>query len=223
MKKLFLAAFASFLFAHVGLFASYAPQSLEGYSLQFDENETSPNIVHYGTSSKYFSSTVATGTEEGLSESVPYTYSKVSDNQAIIIFTHGDGSTTTYDLNFTSPLIASGTWIEADGNDYMTGTVETVLTLSTESNYAPSSLGGKTIYIPEEGFVANYSFTEHEAYYVIPLSLNQVEGIPYSYVANTSTTAILTLARETGDVIHQISFFCFRHRYLHHFSFLLYS
>ncbi|HAF58713.1 MAG TPA: hypothetical protein DCL00_03910, partial [Opitutae bacterium] len=110
--------------------ASFAPQSLAGYSLQFDENETSPNIVQYGTSSKYFSSTVATGTEEGLPESVPYTYSKVSDNQANIVFTHGDGSTTTYDLNFTSALIASGTWIEAEGNDYITGTVEIVLTLS---------------------------------------------------------------------------------------------
>jgi hypothetical protein len=186
--------------------ASFAPQSLEGYSLKFDENETSPNIVQYGTSSKYFSSTVAIGTEEGLPESVPYTYSKVSNNQAIIIFTHGDGSTTTYDLNFTSPVIASGTWIEAEGNAYMTGTVEIVLTLSTESNYAPNSLVGKTIYIPEEGFVANYSFTDDEAYYVIPLSLDQVEGIPYSYVA-TSTTATLTLARETGDVIHQITFF----------------
>jgi hypothetical protein len=206
MKKLFQVAFASFLFAHVGLFASFAPQTLEGYSLQFDENETSPNIVQYGTSSKYFSSTVATGTEEGLPESVPYTYSKVSDNQANIVFTHGDGSTTTYDLNFTSALIASGTWIEAEGNDYITGTVEIVLTLSTESNYTPSSLLGKTIYIPEEGFVANYSFTEDEAYYVIPLSLDQVEGISYSYVANTSTTATLSLARETGDVIHQISF-----------------
>jgi len=206
MKNLFLAVFTSLFFVHVGLSASFAPQTLEGYSLQFDENETSPNIVQYGTSSKYFSSTVATGSEEGLPESVPYTYSKVSDNQANIVFTHGDGSTTTYDLNFTSALIASGTWIEAEGNDYITGTVEIVLTLSTESNYAPSSLVGKTIYIPEEGFVANYSFMEDEAYYVIPLSLDQVEGIPYSYVANTSTSATLTLARETGDVIHQISF-----------------
>jgi hypothetical protein len=207
MKNLFLAVFASTLFAHFGLSASFAPQTLEGYSLQFDENETSPNIVQYGTSSKYFSSTVATGTEEGLPESVPYTYSKVSDNQANIVFTHGDGSTTTYDLNFSSALIASGIWIEAEGNDYITGTVEIVLTLSTETNFAPSSLSGKTIYIPEEGFVANYSFLEDEAYYVIPgSSFNQVEGIPYSYVANTSTTATLTLARETGDVIHQISF-----------------
>ena len=32
-------------------------------------------------------------------------------------------------------------------------------------------------------------------------------GISYTYVANTSTTATLTLARnEPGDVIHQISF-----------------
>ena len=77
---------------------------------------------------------------------------------------------------------------------------------NSKLHYAPSSLVGKTIYIPEEGFVANYSFTEDEAYYVIPLSLDQVEGIPYSYVASTSTTATLTLARKEGDVIHQISF-----------------
>ena len=77
---------------------------------------------------------------------------------------------------------------------------------NSKLHYSPSSLLGKTIYIPEEGFEANYSFMEHEVYYVIPLSLNQVEGIPYSYVASSSTTATLTLARETGDVIHQISF-----------------
>ena len=72
--------------------------------------------------------------------------------------------------------------------------------------YAPQSLVGKTIHIPEEGYDSNYYFTEDEAYYMVPLSSGRVDGISYTYVANTSTTATLTLARESGDVIHQISF-----------------
>jgi hypothetical protein len=93
--------------------------------------------------------------------------------------------------------------------DYENGEIDTSGSWEftfTSTGYAPTSLVGKTIYIPEEGFVADYSFTEDKAYYGIPLSLDQVQGISYSYVANTSTTATLTLARETGDVIHQISF-----------------
>ena len=78
---------------------------------------------------------------------------------------------------------------------------------NSKLHYAPSSLVGKTIHIPEEGYDSNYYFTEDEAYYMVPLSSGRVDGISYSYVANTSTTATLTLARnEPGDVIHQISF-----------------
>jgi len=72
--------------------------------------------------------------------------------------------------------------------------------------YAPQSLVGKTIHIPEEGYDSNYYFTEDEAYYMVPLSSGRVDGISYSYVANTSTTATLTIGRESGDIIHQISF-----------------
>ena len=79
---------------------------------------------------------------------------------------------------------------------------------NSKLHYAPSSLLGRTIYIPERGYKANHYFTEDEAYYVIPQTNDIVDGIPYSYVANTSTTATLTLAREKGEdvVIHQISF-----------------
>ena len=94
--------------------------------------------------------------------------------------------------------------------DYENGEIDTSGSWEftfTSTGYAPTSLVGKTIYIPEEGYESNYSFTEDEAYYVDPgKTLDQVDGISYSYVANTSTTATLTLAREDGDVTHQISF-----------------
>ena len=78
---------------------------------------------------------------------------------------------------------------------------------NSKLHYAPSSLVGKTIHIPEEGYDANYFFMEDEVYYVVPDSNLGLVGISYTYVANTSTTATLTLARnEPGDVIHQISF-----------------
>ena len=101
-----------------------------------------------------------------------------------------------YDFKDDGQIDTSGTW------DF---TFETIL--PSFQGYAPTSLVGKTIYIPEYGYESNYSFTEDEAYYVDPgKTLDHVDGISYSYVANTSTTATLTLAREDGDVTHQISF-----------------
>ena len=104
-------------------------------------------------------------------------------------FTHASGSDTSLPLLQTTARMVS------------------VLDIVMIEDYAPSSLVGKTIHIPEEGYDSNYYFTEDEAYYMVPLSSGRVDGISYTYVANTSTTATLTLARnEPGDVIHQISF-----------------
>ena len=103
-------------------------------------------------------------------------------------FTHASGSDTSLPLLQTTARMVS------------------VLDIVMIEDYAPSSLVGKTIHIPEEGYDSNYYFTEDEAYYMVPLSSGRVDGISYTYVANTSTTATLTLARESGDVIHQISF-----------------
>ena len=173
----------------------YALESVVGYSITFSEPE-GEETSSYGSDGKSYDNMGSTD----------FRYEKLTANTGRISYEENTAPEIET-LTFTSATGGTFAWVEyADTNrenivDEGTGT----FTLSATS-YTPSSLSGKTIYIPEEGFVANYSFTEDEAYYVIPLSLDQVEGIPYSYVANTSTTATLTLARETGDVIHQISF-----------------
>ena len=77
-----------------------APSSIDGMTLIFDENETSPNFNEYGVSQKSFNEEFATGIEEGESEDVAYTYEKLSSTDARIIFTHDDDSTTTLRLFF---------------------------------------------------------------------------------------------------------------------------
>ena len=175
---------------------SNAPESIAGYSITFSEPE-GDETSSYGTDGKSHDNWGSTD----------FSYEKLTANTGRITYEENTAPEIET-LTFTSATGGTFAWVEYEDTtrenilDEGTGT----FAISQDPNYAPSSLVGKTIYIPEEGFDANYSFTEDEAYYVIPLSLDQVEGISYSYVANTSTTATLTLAREDGDVTHQISF-----------------
>ena len=73
-------------------------------------------------------------------------------------------------------------------------------------DYTPSSLVGQTIFISEEGFESNYYFTASEAYYLVPLTTDSVDGISYSYIKSSQTTARLTLVRDSGAVEHLITF-----------------
>ena len=73
-------------------------------------------------------------------------------------------------------------------------------------DYTPSSLVGQTIFISEEGFESNYYFTASEAYYLVPLTTDSVDGISYSYIKSSQTTARLTLVRDSGVVEHLITF-----------------
>ena len=73
-------------------------------------------------------------------------------------------------------------------------------------DYTPSSLVGQTIFIAEEGFESNYYFTASEAYYLVPLTTDSVDGISYSYIKSSQTTARLTLVRDSGVVEHLITF-----------------
>jgi hypothetical protein len=173
----------------------YALESVVGYSITFSEPE-GEETSSYGSDGKSYDNMGFTD----------FRYEKLTANTGRISYEENTAPEIET-LTFTSATGGTFAWVEyADTNrenivDEGTGT----FTLSATS-YTPSSLSGKTIYIPEEGHEANYYFTEDGAYYVIPPPGNREEGIPYSYVANTSTTATLTLARETGDVIHQISF-----------------
>lgn len=93
MKKLFLAAFASFLFAHVGLFASFAPESLKGYKL--DETDTYYIFTTEGLMDEH-------DVEEGeVRLGRTYTYEKTSDNVGIFS-KPSEGSSDSYTLEFTS-------------------------------------------------------------------------------------------------------------------------
>ena len=93
MKKLFLAIFTSFLVAHVGLFASFAPESLEGYKL--DESDT---YYIFTTESLMDEHDV----EEGeVRPGRTYTYEKTSDNVGIFTKPY-EGGSDSYTLEFTS-------------------------------------------------------------------------------------------------------------------------
>ena len=93
MKKLFLAAFASFLFAHVGLFASFAPESLKGYKL--DETDTYYIFTTEGLMDEH-------DVEEGeVRLGRTYTYEKTSHNVGIFS-KPSEGSSDSYTLEFTS-------------------------------------------------------------------------------------------------------------------------
>ena len=138
--------------------------------------------------------------EEGTIVDANQSYSyNVSDEIVSVTLDDGD----TYEFNH---LTGAGDLTDYDDNGQIDTSGSWEFTF-TSTGYATTSLIGKTINIPEKGEEGNYSFLEDEAYYVIPeTTSNIVDGIPYSYVSNTSTTATLTLARGTGDVIHQISF-----------------
>ncbi|MDC3282594.1 LamG domain-containing protein, partial [Opitutales bacterium] len=148
------------------------------------------------------------GSDSGTESGIPYDYIIYDESNFSITFTDaivGDYITfdrsinrgKLYDFKDDGQIDTSGTW---------EFTFESIITPT--HSFAPSSLVGKTIHIPEDtSNEANYFFMEDEVYYVVPDSNLGLVGISYTYVANTSTTATLTLARnEPGDVIHQISF-----------------
>ena len=175
----------------------YAPESIVGYSITFNEtegNETSS----YGSDGKSHDNWGSTA----------FSYEKLTANTGRISYEE-DTAPEIETLTFTSASGGTFAWVEY-GDTNRENILEEgsgTFTISQTAEYAPSSLVGKTIHIPEEGYDSNYYFTEDEAYYMVPLSSGRVDGISYTYVANTSTTATLTLARnEPGDVIHQISF-----------------
>ena len=174
----------------------YAPESIVGYSITFNEtegNETSS----YGSDGKSHDNWGSTA----------FSYEKLTANTGRISYEE-DTAPEIETLTFTSASGGTFAWVEY-GDTNRENILEEgsgTFTISQTAEYAPSSLVGKTIHIPEEGYDSNYYFTEDEAYYMVPLSSGRVDGISYTYVANTSTTATLTLARESGDVIHQISF-----------------
>jgi hypothetical protein len=176
-------------FLHAASYA-LAPSFLAGYTLQFDENETSPDINQYGISSKYFSSTNATGMEEGKSESVPYSYTKVSEDEATLVFTHSDGSTTTHNLTFTSPTVASGTWLETDGGQQISGKVEIVLTTHSLVDgsvfYISSEDEGVSLTLSLENGIASSSFSDPEE------GIIKEHGLEYSYTQVSDSTFRIT-------------------------------
>ena len=175
----------------------YAPESIVGYSITFNEtegNETSS----YGSDGKSHDNWGSTA----------FSYEKLTANTGRISYEE-DTAPEIETLTFTSASGGTFAWVEY-GDTNRENILEEgsgTFTISQTAEYAPSSLVGKTIHIPEEGNDANYFFMEDEVYYVVPDSNLGLVGISYTYVANTSTTATLTLARnEPGDVIHQISF-----------------
>ena len=175
----------------------YAPESIVGYSITFNEtegNETSS----YGSDGKSHDNWGSTA----------FSYEKLTANTGRISYEE-DTAPEIETLTFTSASGGTFAWVEY-GDTNRENILEEgsgTFTISQTAEYAPSSLVGKTIHIPEEGYDANYFFMEDEVYYVVPDSNLGLVGISYTYVANTSTTATLTLARnEPGDVIHQISF-----------------
>ena len=193
----YLLIFLSFsLFCSQAVFSN-APESIVGYSITFNEtegNETSS----YGSDGKSHDNWGSTA----------FSYEKLTANTGRISYEE-DTAPEIETLTFTSASGGTFAWVEY-GDTNRENILEEgsgTFTISQTAEYAPSSLVGKTIHIPEEGYDANYFFMEDEVYYVVPDSNLGLVGISYTYVANTSTTATLTLARnEPGDVIHQISF-----------------
>ena len=76
-------------------------------------------------------------------------------------------------------------------------------------NYAPESIVGKTLYIPD-GYDSNYYFTADEAYLVLSDPDTIIRGFSYSYVSNSATSATLEISGNSNGVtvneIHQLTF-----------------
>ncbi|MDA8805977.1 hypothetical protein N9N55_02015 [Opitutales bacterium] len=199
MRKLFLAAFASFLFAHVGLFASYAPDSIAGFSVvdtAADGTVTGP--LYYG--------------EDGINsygdKTRTYQYEKTSANTGKITYLYEDEPNPLPEITtvtFLSPNHGTYTWAEYSDDTFQTIVDQDSGTFSI--SYAPTSLVGQTLYISELGYEFDYYFTSKDAYYIDTTGgSNKLWSIPYTYEKNSSTEASLVLSRGSGDVQHLITF-----------------
>ena len=199
MRKLFLAAFASFLFAHVGLFASYAPDSIAGFSVvdtAADGTVTGP--LYYG--------------EDGINsygdKTRTYQYEKTSANTGKITYLYEDEPNPLPEITtvtFLSPNHGTYTWAEYSDDTFQTIVDQDSGTFSI--SYAPTSLVGQTLYISELAHEFDYYFTSKDAYYIDTTGgSNKLWSIPYTYEKNSSTEASLVLSRGSGDVQHLITF-----------------
>ncbi|MDB3958453.1 hypothetical protein N9408_06045, partial [Opitutales bacterium] len=199
MRKLFLAAFASFLFAHVGLFASYAPDSIAGFSVvdtAADGTVTGP--LYYG--------------EDGINsygdKTRTYQYEKTSANTGKITYLYEDEPNPLPEITtvtFLSPNHGTYTWAEYSDDTFQTIVDQDSGTFSI--SYAPTSLVGQTLYISELAHEFYYYFTSKDAYYIDTTGgSNKLWSIPYTYEKNSSTEASLVLSRGSGEVQHLITF-----------------
>ena len=188
MKKLFLAAFASFLFAHVGLFASYAPDSIAGFSVvdtAADGTVTGP--LYYG--------------EDGINsygdKTRTYQYEKTSANTGKITYLYEDEPNPLPEITtvtFLSTNHGTYTWAEYSDDTFQTIVDQDSGTFSI--SFAPTSLVGQTLYISELGYDFDYYFTSKDAYYINTAGgSNKLWSIPYTYEKNSSTEASLVLSR----------------------------
>ena len=173
---------------------NYAPASLVGYTLTFDENETSPGSSSYGKSLKYFMEDMVFGLEEGQLEGVTYSYhvaESIPSTQAVIVFQHGENSTTTFEVTFSSHTQASGTWTEQDGTDQITGTI--ALEVATV-DIAPTSLAGLTYLNEMNDFLSFFEndlgtfYSENESNF----SNSEVSNITYSWEKLGPNIGVLT-------------------------------
>lgn len=199
MKKLFLAAFVSLFFAHVGLFATYAPDSIAGFSVvdtAADGTVTGP--LYYG----------ADGINSYGDKTRTYQYEKTSANTGKITYLYEDEPNPLPEITtvtFLSPNHGTYTWSEYSDDTFQTIVDQDSGTFSI--SFAPTSLVGQTLYISELGYNFDYYFTSKDAYYIDSAGgTNKLWAIPYTYEKNSSNEASLVLSRDSGDVQHLITF-----------------
>ena len=76
---------------------------------------------------------------------------------------------------------------------------------NSKIDFAPESIVGKTLYIPD-GYDSNYYFTADEAYLVLSDPDTIIRGFSYSYVSSSVTSATLTISSDSWNVVHQLTF-----------------
>jgi hypothetical protein len=199
MRKLFQVAFAFFLFAHDGLFASYAPDSIAGLTVvdtAADGTVTGP--LYYG----------ADGINSYGDKTRTYQYEKTSANTGKITYLYEDEPNPLPEITtvtFLSSNHGTYTWAEYSDDTFQNIVDQDSGTFSI--SYAPTSLVGQTLYISELAYDFDYYFTSKDAYYVDSTGgSNKLWSIPYTYEKNSSTEALLVLSRVSGDVQHFITF-----------------
>lgn len=199
MRKLFQVAFAFFLFAHNGLFASYAPDSIAGLTVvdtAADGTVTGP--LYYG----------ADGINSYGDKTRTYQYEKTSANTGKITYLYEDEPNPLPEITtvtFLSSNHGTYTWAEYSDDTFQNIVDQDSGTFSI--SYAPTSLVGQTLYISELAYDFDYYFTSKDAYYVDSTGgSNKLWSIPYTYEKNSSTEALLVLSRVSGDVQHFITF-----------------